>query len=110
METKTSKIKTRLKVNDEVVVISGKMRKQRGKILAIDKVNGRVVVQGVNMKKRYTRPTQENPKGGQVEIEHPMHISNVAYFDAKAKKATRIKMKLDNGKKVRVAATSGKEL
>ncbi len=106
-----TKIKTRLKVDDEVVVISGKNRKARGKILALDKEKGRVVVQGVNLKKRFSRPTQENPKGGRVEIEAPIHISNVMYFDAKAKKGTRLKIGQDkNGKRVRLSVTSGKEI
>ena len=103
--------KTKLKVNDEVIVISGKQRKAKGPILAIDKKSQRVIVQGVNLNKRFARPTQENPKGGIIEIEAPIHISNVAYFDAKAKKGSRIKSGTDkNGKKIRVLVASGKEL
>ncbi|RME93824.1 MAG: 50S ribosomal protein L24 [Candidatus Hydrogenedentota bacterium] len=106
-----SKIKTKLKVDDEVIVISGKHKKARGKILAIDKKRGRVVVQGVNLRKFFVPPTQENPKGGVMEIERPIHISNVMFYDSKAKAPSRIKMGVDkNGKKVRIAVKSGKEI
>lgn len=105
------KIKTRLRVDDEVVVISGKNRKARGKILAIDSKRGRVVVKGVNLRKFFSRPTQENPKGGIIEIERPIHISNVMYYDSKAKAPTRIKMgEGKNGEKVRIAVKSGREI
>ncbi|MES0490743.1 MAG: 50S ribosomal protein L24 [Leptospirales bacterium] len=104
-------IKTKLRVEDEVIVISGKSKNQRGKILVIDKTGGRVIVQGVNQKKRFVRPSQENPKGGVVEIEAPLQLSNVAYYDAKSKKGSRIKIAIDkNGKKTRVVTSSGKEL
>ena len=104
-------MKTKLKIGDEVIVISGKSRGDRGKILAIDKKNGRVIAQGVNMKKRFARPTQENPKGGIMEAEAPLHISNVQYYDSKAKAGSRIKSSLNKaGKKVRVAVKSDKEI
>ncbi|MDH5716336.1 MAG: 50S ribosomal protein L24 [Spirochaetia bacterium] len=107
----TKKISTRIKVNDEVIVIAGKNRKQRGKVLAINKNSGRVIVQGVNLRKRFARPTQENPKGGIIEVEASLHISNIQYYDSKEKKGTKIKMNLDkSGKKVRVAALSGREI
>jgi len=112
MAVKSSKqIKTKLRVEDEVIVISGKSKNQRGKILVIDKTGGRVIVQGVNQKKRFVRPSQENPKGGVVEVEAPLQLSNVAYYDAKSKKGSRIKITVDkNGKKVRALTSSGKEL
>lgn len=104
-------MKTKLKINDEVIVISGKHKKSRGKILAIDKSRGRVIVQGVGLRKRFTRPSQENPKGGVVEIESPIHISNVMFYDSKTKKGSRIRMGQDkNGQKVRVSVSSGKEV
>jgi len=105
------KMKTKLRVDDEVVVISGAAKAQKGKILAIDHDKNRVFVQGVNLKKRKMRPTQENPKGGILEVESAIHLSNVALFDAKSKGPSRIKMATDkNGKKVRVLAKSQKEL
>jgi large subunit ribosomal protein L24 len=103
-------IKSRLKVNDDVIVIAGKMKNQKGKILAVDKEKGRVIVQGVNLRKRYLRPSQENPKGGTVDMEAPMHISNVQMLDSKTKKPTRIKMEIRDGKKFRISVKSNKEL
>lgn len=102
--------RTALKAEDEVIVIAGKEKGKRGKILYIDRLRDRVYVQGVNKLKRYVRPSQENPQGGQVEIEAPMHISNVMYYDAKAKKGVRIGYEMKGGKKVRVTRPGGKEI
>ena len=107
---KKKKIKTRIKVNDEVVVITGKMKSKKGKILALDRESGKVIVQGVNLRKKFLRPSQENPKGGTVEMESPLHISNVQILDSKTKKPTRIRIEMKDGKKVRIAVKSDKEL
>lgn len=105
------RIKTKLKVGDEVIVISGKNRKQRGEILALSREGQRAIVQGVNMRRRFAPPSQENPKGGIVEREAPVHLSNLMYYDSKAKKGSRIKIDVDkNGNKIRVAASSGKAI
>ncbi|MCS6984201.1 MAG: 50S ribosomal protein L24 [Leptospiraceae bacterium] len=105
------KLKTRLKRGDVVVVIAGKAKGQKGEILAIDREKGRVWVKGVNLRKRYERPTQENPKGGVVEREASIHISNVMIYDPKAKKPSRIRMGVNKqGKKVRILVKSGTEL
>lgn len=105
------RIKTKLKINDEVIVISGKNKSGKGKILAIDFKKGRVIVQGVNLRKRYARPTQENPKGGEIQIEHPVAISNVMAYDSKTKSRSKIRTEINkNGEKVRVYAKSGKEI
>lgn len=104
------KMKTKIKVNDEVIVISGKMKSQKGKILAMDREGGRVIIQGVNLRKRFLRPSQENPKGGVVDVEAPIHISNVQILDTKTKKPSRVRMEIKDGKKYRVTAKSGKEL
>lgn len=95
--------KVKLKVNDEVIVISGKNKGKRGKILYIDRLRDRVIVQGVNKIKKYMRPTQENPQGGQIDIEAPIHISNVMFYDAKLKRGVRIGYKFEDDKKIRVA-------
>lgn len=108
-EAKT--VKTKLRTGDEVFVISGANKGVRGEILAIDRKKGRVWVKGVNLRQRFQRPTQENPNGGVVEREAPVSLSNVQFYDKKNKSGTRIKMGTDkNGKKVRVAAKSGKEI
>lgn len=100
---KLKRRRTKLKVNDEVIVISGKHKGKRGKIIYIDRLGERVIVQGVNLRKKYIRPSQENPQGGIVEVEAPIHISNVMYYDSKLKKGVRLGYKIEDGKKIRVA-------
>jgi len=93
-----------VKKDDKVVVISGKDKGKVGKVLqALPKVN-RVIVEGVNMIKKHQKPTQNMQQGGIVEKEAPIHVSNVMFYDSKAKSGTRTKHKiLDDGKKVRVS-------
>ncbi|MFN3603981.1 MAG: 50S ribosomal protein L24 [Leptonema sp. (in: bacteria)] len=106
---KLKRKKTKLKVNDEVIVIAGKHKGKRGKVLFIDRLGNRVVVQGINLRKKYLRPTQENPQGGVVEIEAPIHISNVMYYDSKLKKGVRIGYKIEDGKKIRLGRINKQE-
>ncbi len=107
--TKFKKIK--LRKDDEVIVIAGKLedKGKKGKILSIDKKRDRVYVAGINKRKKYVRPTQENPQGGIIEIENSVHISNVMLFDSKAKKGARVKIEVDkkSGKKERVLKSKG---
>jgi large subunit ribosomal protein L24 len=99
--------KFRIKKGDEVVVLSGKDRGKRGKILRVLRKDERVLVQGINMIKRHTRPSQTSP-GGILEKEAALHISKVALVDPKLGKPTRVGYKfLDDGRKVRVAKLSG---
>ena len=107
-QTRFKKIK--LKKDDEVICIAGKEKGKKGKVLGIDKKRDRIVIEGINKRKRYLRPTQENPKGGVMEVESPMHISNVMLFDSKAKKGVRTGLKEVKGKKVRVTKPDGKEI
>ncbi|MCE9599910.1 MAG: 50S ribosomal protein L24 [Spirochaetia bacterium] len=103
--------KTKLKKDDEVIVVAGRQKGKRGKIMTLDKKNARVVVQGVNRVKRFQRPSQENPKGGTVELEQSMPISNIMFYDAKAKKGVRLGFKVSpDGKKVRVTRPDGREV
>lgn len=102
--------KTNLKKNDEVICIAGKEKGKRGKILSIDKVKDRVVVEGLNKRKRFMRPSQENPQGGVIELEASMHISNVMLYDSKKKKGIRVGFSEVKGKKVRVGRPDGKEI
>lgn len=102
--------KVKLKIGDEVVVISGREKGKRGKILYIDRRQDRVYVQGLNKVKRYQRPTQENPQGGSIEVESPLHLSNVMYYDSKAKKGVKLGVKIEEGKRKRVTRPEGKEV
>ncbi len=101
--------KTRLKAGDEVIVIAGKQKGKRGLIRFIDKKRDRVVIEGVNKKKRFQRPTQENPKGGVLEVEFPLHLSNVMYYDARTKSGRRVGYQREGGEGKRVLRV-GKEL
>jgi len=97
----------RIKKGDTVVVLAGKDKGKQGEVTKAMPKENKVIVAGVNLVKRHTKPTQENA-GGIVSKEAPIHVSNVAIVDAKTGKATRIGMKvLEDGRKVRVAKRSG---
>ena len=95
---------------DDVMVITGKDKGKTGSILKIIPATQRLVVQGVNIVKRHTKPTQTNP-GGVVEKEGSIHVSNIAHLDPDTNKPTRVGFKiLEGSKKVRVAKRSGEML
>ena len=99
--------KFRLRKGDDVVVISGRDKGKTGSILRVIPSEDRVIVDGINMVKRHTRPSQAQP-GGIVDKEAPIHISNVALADPKDGSATRVGYKfLEDGRKVRFAKQSG---
>ena len=99
----------KIKKGDEVIVISGKYKGAKGKVLEACPSESRVVVEGINRHKWHVKPTQEQP-GHIVDREAPIHVSNVALVDPKTKKATRVGYKIDGDKKVRIAKKSGAEL
>ena len=93
---------------DTVQVISGNDKGRRATVLNVFKDRGRVIVEGVNMRKHHTRPTSRDPQGGIVEREAPVHISNIMVVCPKTDQPTHIGHKqLDSGKYVRVSARSG---
>ncbi|GIO15307.1 50S ribosomal protein L24 [Cohnella xylanilytica] len=103
--------KLHVKKDDNVIVISGKDKGKKGRVIAAYPRENRVLVEGVNLVKKHTRPNANNPQGGIVEQEAPIHASNVMHVDPKTGKATRIGYKvLENGKKVRIAKKSGQEI
>jgi len=98
----------RLRKGDEVVVISGKDKGARGKVLSVLPDRGRVIVEGVHKVKRHTKPTQKNQQGGILEKELPIHASKVMLLDQKSNKPTRVRIGRDkDGHKTRVAVRSG---
>lgn len=103
-------IDTKIKKNDNVVVLTGSDKGQRGKVLYVDRKKGRVVVEGVNKKKKFVRPSQENPKGGVISLEYPLNISNVAYFCDKCKKGVRINIDFKDKNKIRKCKKCGRSL
>jgi len=98
----------RIKKNDLVQVIAGKDKKEKkqGIVLKVLPKTQRVVVEGVNIVKKHQKPNGEAP-GGIVEIEAPIHVSNVQLVDPKTKKPTRVRYEIKDNKKVRVAVGSG---
>lgn len=97
-----------VKTGDTVVVIAGKDKGKQGKIKAAMPDKNRVVVEGVNIIKKHTKPTQANPKGGIISKEASIHVSNVMIVDPETKKPTRIKkVQQDDGSYVRAAVKSG---
>jgi len=97
----------KIRKDDDVVVLSGREKGKRGKILRMFLENNRALVQGVNMVKRHTRPSPGQP-GGIVEKEAALHISNLAHVDPKTDEQTRIGFRrLEDGRKVRYAKKSG---
>ena len=102
----------KIRKNDMVVVISGKDKGKRGRVIEVLPKLGRVRVEGVNRIKRHTKPNpQKNVKGGIVERENPLHVSNVAMIDPKSDKPTRVGMKvMPDGARVRIAKRSGLQL
>ncbi len=106
-----SKAKMKIKKGDQVIVLTGRNKGEKGEVLKAIPEESRVIVQGVNMVKKHRKPSQLNPKGGIESIELSMHVSNVALLDPKEGKATRVGYKtLKDGKKVRVAKRSGETI
>ena len=104
-------VKLHIKKGDMVYVNAGDNKGQQGKVLKVDAAKQRAVVEGVNMCKKATKPNAQNPPGGIIEQEAPIHISNLQVLDPKSGKATRVGRKAGaNGKLVRYAKKSGEEI
>lgn len=100
-------IKLKVRKGDEVIVITGKDKGKIGKIQKVLPQDAKVIVAGVNMVKKHTKPTRDHD-GGIFSKEMPIHISNIAHVDPKTGVATKVAIKtLDDGSKVRVAKLSG---
>ena len=97
----------KIKKGDRVVVLAGKDKGRQGQVLKVTPKDDRVLVAGVNMVKRHTRPTQGDPQGGIKNKEASLHISNVAFVDPKSGEPTRVGFRLEGDKKVRFAKKSG---
>ncbi len=98
----------RIRVGDMVEVLAGNDRGKRGRILRIIPKRQRVVVQGVNMRWKHMRKSQQYPQGGRVQRETPFHISNVMFYDEDAGARTRLGYTRQDGRKLRVSVKSGK--
>ncbi len=80
----------KIRKNDNVMVISGNDRGKTGKVLKVFPKKLRVIVEGINVRKKHTKPSQNNPQGGIIEKESPIHISNVMLLDPKSNEPTRV--------------------
>ncbi len=106
----------RIRSDDEVIVISGKDRGKRGKVLRVEPKKDRVYVEGLNIVKRHQRPRQvagaqrAETVGGVIEREGPIHMSNVMLIDPKDGNPTRVGIEIEDGKRYRVAKRSGTRL
>jgi large subunit ribosomal protein L24 len=103
----------RLRTDDEVIVIAGKDKGKTGKVLRVDPKHAKVFVEGLNLVKRHQRPVPGRPnlQVGVIEKEGGIHVSNVALYDAKTKKPTRVGVvRRDDGRRIRVTKRSGTEL
>jgi len=96
----------KIKKGDRVVVLTGKDKGRQGAVSKVFPKESRVLVDGLNMVQRHTRPSQGDPQGGIKNKEAPLHVSNVALVDSKGK-PTRVGFRMDGDKKVRFAKTTG---
>lgn len=98
----------RVRKDDEVVVIAGREKGRRGKVLRVIPDSDRVVVQGINVVTKHVKPSRQNPQGGIQKREAPIHLSNVMLVDPESNEPTRVRFKiLESGRKVRIAVKSG---
>ena len=106
----------KIKKNDNVIVIAGNYKGKTGKVLKVFPTENRVIIEGVNLRKRHSKPSQKNPQGGIIEKESPINVSNVLIIDPKSNEPTRIGAKIiiddKTGKKksVRISRVSGEML
>lgn len=100
----------KIKRGDKVQIITGSYKGTIGEVLDTDPKKGRVIVEGVNLRKKHLAPTQMNPEGGIAEQEAWVHVSNVMAYDSKAKEASRVGYEMKDGNKVRVYKKSGAEV
>ena len=108
---KNNETVTKLRTGDEVVVIAGKDLGKKGTVQKISKFNNKVVISGINLIKKHTKPNpQLGETGGIVEKEAAINLSNIAIWNPQKKKADRISFQIDGDKKIRVYSSDKKEI
>ncbi len=100
----------RVKKNDTVLIISGKYRGRKGKILKAFPKKDKVLIEGINLRKKHQKPKKTGDKGEIIEIPAPIHISNVKIICPKCKKATRIGYRIEGGEKYRICKKCDKTI
>ena len=99
--------KLKIKTGDTVRVIAGDHKGSEGKVMSVDFGKNKAIVEVTNIVKKHEKPSAQNPQGGIVEKEAPIHVSNLSLIDAKSGEATRVGYEMRDGKKVRVSKKSG---
>ncbi len=98
-----------VKKGDTVEIITGDHKGATGRVLSVDPIRQTVIIQGQNIAKRHVRPSRKNPKGGRINIEQPIHMSNVLPVNPKSSKGTRVRFRVESdGSKKRVAVDGTK--
>lgn len=99
-------VKLKIKSGDTVVVTTGDHKGSEGKVMRVILEKNKAIVEGVNMVSKHEKPSTNNPQGGIVKKEAPVHISNLSLIDPKTGEATRVGYKIEDGKKVRFTKKS----
>ncbi len=99
-------MKLRIKAGDTVRVITGDHKGSEGKVLRVDREKNKAIVESVNMVSKHEKPSAQNPQGGIVKKEAPIHVSNLALIDSKSGDTTRVGFEIRDGKKVRYSKKS----
>lgn len=102
--------KLHIKKGDEVIVLAGKNKNSKGKVLKVLVKEEKAIVEGVNMVSKSTKPNALNPQGGIIKQEAPIHISNISLIDPKSGKPTRVSIKHEGKNVIRVSKKSGEEI
>ena len=101
----------RVKKGDDVIVLTGRERGKRGVVRQVNPTRGTALVQDINISKRHRKPSGQARQAGIVDVEQPIHLSNLALVDPKTSKPTRVRMRqLSNRKKVRIAIAFGEQM
>ncbi len=106
-QKKNNNIKLHVKKGDNVVVIAGADKGKEGRVLSVNKEKQRVLVEGVRVVSRHTKPNAKSPNGGIIKKEAPIHVSNVMLLDPKSGKPTRVSRERSEGKLIRKSKKSG---
>ena len=102
--------KLHIRKGDEVIILAGKDKGQKGKVLKVFIKEQRALVEGVNMVSKSAKPSAKNPQGGIIKQEAPIHISKLSLIDPKSGKATRVAIKHEGKNVIRIAKKSGEEI
>ena len=102
--------KLHIRKGDEVIILTGKDKGQKGKVLKVFVKEQKALVEGTNMVSKSTKPSAKHPQGGIIKQEAPIHISNLSLIDPKSGKATRVSIKHEGKNVIRIAKKSGEEI